>query len=72
MCYGKVFEQEVEIKAYHVAEEIVEIELPIADLPELGDRGEEGIVGYILISNGEELTIIANEEEYQNWLETQA
>ena len=67
MCHG----QKVEIKAYYISDDIIEIELPLENLPELGDRGEEGIFGYILISNGEELTIITNVDEYNNWVESQ-
>ena len=54
------------IKAFYVSEDITEIELPseLQNLPELGDRPETGIIGYILIANGEEITIICNEEEY--------
>ena len=54
------------IKAFYVADEITEIDLPseLSDLPALGDIEESGIIGYIIISNGEEITIIANEEEY--------
>ena len=58
-----------EIKAYYVADDIFEIDLPeeLSDLPELGDIEELGIIGYILIANREELTIITNKEEYLVW-----
>ena len=66
MCHGSDLEQ---VKAYYIAEDIFEIVLPLENLPELGDRGhEDGIIAYILISNGEEITIITNEEEYYEYL----
>ena len=54
------------IKAFYVANDITEIDLPseLSDLPALGDTEESGTIGYIIVSNGEEITIIANEEEY--------
>ena len=57
------------MKAYYISDDIEEINLPeyLADLPELGDIEETGIIGYILIANGEEITIITNEEEYLSW-----
>ena len=57
------------VKAYYISDDIEEINLPehLADLPELGDIEETGIIGYILIANGEEITIITNEEEYLSW-----
>ena len=61
-----------DIKVYYVSDSIEEIVLPIENLPELGDTQEEGIIGYILISNGEELTIITNQQEYEAWLATGA
>ena len=59
------------IKAYYVAEEITEILLPteLENLPELGDIEESGIIGYIIIANGEEITIITNEEEYLAYIQ---
>ena len=61
------------IKAYYVAEEVTEIELPshLQDLPQLGDIEETGIIGYIIIANGEEITIIANEQEYLAYMQQQ-
>ena len=58
------------IKAFYVAEDITEIELPsdLQDLPELGDNPESGIIGYILIANREEITIICNEVEYLTYI----
>ena len=58
------------VKAYYVAEDIYEIDLPdhLDQLPQLGEITEEGIIGYIIIANGEEITIIADEEEYLNWM----
>ena len=58
-----------DIKAYYVADDIYEIELPdhLESLPALGDIEESGIIGYIIIANGEEITIIADEEEYLSW-----
>ena len=57
------------IKAYYVADDIYEIDLPehLENLPALRDIAESGIIGYIIISNGEEITIIADEEEYLSW-----
>ena len=62
-------EEQSEIKAYYVADDIYEIELPdnLANLPQLGDIEESGIIGYIIIANGEEITIIADEEAYLTW-----
>ena len=60
---------DLKVKACYIAEDIIELVLPLENLPELGDRGhEDGIIGYILISNGHEITIINNEEEYYTWL----
>ena len=58
-----------DIKAYYVADDIYEIELPetLENLPALGDIEESGIIGYIIIANGEEITIIADEEAYLTW-----
>ena len=58
-----------DIKAYYVADDIYEIELPdnLTNLPQLGDIEESGIIGYIIIANGEEITIIADEEAYLTW-----
>ena len=58
------------VKAYYISDDIEEINLPehLADLPELGDIEETGIIGYILIANREEITIITNQEEYLSWL----
>ena len=52
-----------------MADDIYKIELPehFKNLPALGDIQESRIVGYIIISNGEEITIIADEEEYLSW-----
>ena len=57
------------VKAYYISDDIQEIILPdhLSDLPELGDIEETGIIGYIIIANGQELTIITNEEEYLTW-----
>ena len=63
MCFAK----KLEIEAYYISEEIFTIQLPFADLPELGDNPEEGILGYILISNGQEITIITSPQEYEQW-----
>ena len=61
--------QESTIKAYYISDSIEEIVLPehLADLPQLGDIEDTGIIGYIIIASGEELTIITNEEEYLSW-----
>ena len=58
------------IKVYYIAEEINEIQLPteLENLPELGDMEESGIIGYIIIENGVEITIITNEEEYMAYI----
>ena len=47
--------QKNSIKAFYVAEDITEIELPsdLQNLPELGDNPESGVIGYIIIANGE-------------------
>ena len=60
---------EKEIKAFYISDDIYEIELPetLADLPALGDIEESGIIGYIIIANGEEITIITDEEGYLTW-----
>ena len=57
------------VKAYYVADDIYEIELPehLDQLPQLGEFPEEGIIGYIIIANGEEITIIVDEEAYMMW-----
>ena len=61
--------QESTVKAYYISDRIEEIVLPehLADLPQLGDIEDTGILGYIIIANGEEITIITNEEEYLTW-----
>ena len=58
-----------DIKAYYVADNIYEIELPetLENLPALGDIEESGIIEYIIIANGEEITIVADEEAYLTW-----
>lgn len=58
-----------EIKAYYVSDDIYEIELPenLANLPQLGDIEDTGIIGYIIIANGEEITLITDEEAYLSW-----
>ena len=58
-----------QVKAYYVADDIYEIVLPddLEQLPQLGEIPEEGIIGYIIIANGEEITIIADEEAYMAW-----
>ena len=60
---------EVKIKAYYVSDDIYEINLPetLETLPQLGDIEDTSILGYIIIANGEEITIITNEEEYLSW-----
>ena len=60
------------IKAYYIAEEVTEIQLPteLENLPELGDIEESGIIGYIIIANGEEITIIANEEKCMAYMQS--
>ena len=60
-----------QIEAHYISDEVYTIQLPIDNLPELGDIPEEGIFGYILISNREEITIITSEEEYKLWLKEQ-
>ena len=62
-----------QIKGYYVSEEVTEIELPshLEDLPQLGDIEETGVIGYIIIANGEEITIIANEQEYLAYMQQQ-
>ena len=57
------------VKAYYVAEDISEIDLPksLENLPQLGDIEDTGIIGYIIIANGEEITIIIDEEAYLIW-----
>ena len=59
-----------EVKAYYVADDIYEINLPehLDQLPQLGEIPEEGIISYIIIANGEEITIIADEEAYLTWM----
>ena len=58
-----------DVKAYYVTDDIYEIELPehLENLPALGDIDESGIIGYIIIANGEEVTIITDEEAYLSW-----
>ena len=60
---------EVKVKAYYVSDDIYEISLPetLESLPQLGDIEDTSILGYIIIANGEEITIITNEEEYISW-----
>ena len=62
-------DNQTEIKAFYVSDDIYEIELPdhLENLPTLGDIPESGIIGYIIIANGEEITIIADEEAYLAW-----
>ena len=58
-----------DVKAYYVVDDIYKIELPehLDQLPQLGEFPEEGITGYIIIANGEEITIIVDEEVYMTW-----
>ena len=58
------------VKVNYIAEDIYEIDLPdhLDQLPQLGEITEEGIIGYIIIANGEEITIIADEEAYLTWM----
>ena len=58
-----------DIKAFYIADDIYELSLPdlLESLPQLGEIEEEGVIGYILIANGEEITIIADEEAYLSW-----
>ena len=57
------------MKAFYVADDIYEINLPdrLDQLPQLGEIPEEGIIGYIIIADGEEITIITDEEAYITW-----
>ena len=63
-------DNKTDVKAYYMADDIYEIELPehLENLPALGDIEETGIIGYIIIANGEEITIITDEEAYMNWI----
>ena len=67
MCPAK---DKNEVKAYYVADDIYEIQLPqeLDQLPQLGEIPEQGIIGFIIIANGEEITIITDEEAYMTWL----
>ena len=67
MC--PILHEESLIKAYYVSDDIYEINLPetLENLPQLGDIEDTDILGYIIIANGEEITIITNEEEYLSW-----
>ena len=67
MCPSK---DKNEVKVYYVADDIYEIQLPqeLDQLPQLGEIPEQGIIGFIIIANGEEITIITNEEAYMTWL----
>ena len=58
-----------ELKAYYISDDIYEINLPetIDNLPQLGDIKDTGIIGYIIIASGEEITIITDEEAYLSW-----
>ena len=58
-----------DVKVYYVADDIYKIELleHLDHLPQLGEIPEEGIIGYIIIANSEEITIIVDEEAYMNW-----
>ena len=62
-------DQQTEVKAYYVAEDIFEIDLPedLSSLPQLGDVEETDIIGYIIIVNGEEITIITDEQAFITW-----
>ena len=59
------------IEAHYISDKIFTIQLPIDNLPQLGDIPEEGIFRYILIANGEEITVITSQEEYKQWLKQQ-
>ena len=61
--------QQTKMGAYYIAEDIFEIDLPedLSSLPQLGDIEETGIIGYIIIANGEEITIITDEEAFIAW-----
>ena len=63
------FTEKKEIKAYYISDDIYELELPenLENLPQLGDIEESGIIGYIIVANGEEITIITDEEAYLSW-----
>ena len=62
-----------EIKAYYISVDVTEIEFPsdFDSLPQLGDNPETGILAYLLISNGEEITIIVNEQEFMLYQQQQ-
>ena len=62
-----------EIKAYYISVDVTEIEFPsdFDSLLQLGDNPETGIVAYLLISNGEEITIIVNEQEFMLYQQQQ-
>ena len=53
--------------------DVTEIEFPsdFDSLPQLGDNPETGILAYLLISNGEEITIIVNEQEFMLYQQQQ-
>ena len=55
-----------QIKAYYISVDVTEIDFSgeFDSLPQLGDNPETGIIAYLLISNGEEITIIVNEQEF--------
>ena len=57
------------VQAYYVADDIYEINLPehLDQLLQLGEIQEEGIIGYIILADGEEITITADEEAYLTW-----
>ena len=70
MCQSQ--ENKKDIKAYYVSDDVYEIELPLPNFPELGNLAQDEIIAYILISNGEEITIINNTEEYETWVAAQS
>ena len=57
-----------EIEAYYISDDIYPIQLPLDNLPELGDNPETDIFGYILITSNQEITIITDQEGYDDWI----
>ena len=74
MCPFKTVQRDKEIKAYLVVpSQITEIDLPdtIANLPQLGDfnPNNSNLLGYLIVTEGEDIYIFTNDEAYQDWLQ---
>ena len=74
MCPSRDVQRFKEIKAYWVLpSQITEIELPdsMANLPQLEDFNPNNPLhlGYLIITEGEDIYIFTDDDAYQNWIQ---